>query len=169
MLNDNASLFAKRATRIDHCNMYIHIHCRKPWKTMRLFVFEGTSFRRRRNVPSFQFIFLCISHFILNRFNSRQCSIFSGVQFSFFCSFVCFFFFLYCHWCVSYRGDSASSTSYELVCHKVQSGELAYDVLRKNDLIRMFRFGRIAFGGAVPGIKRRPTQFRENWVIDPPV
>jgi len=71
------------------------------------------------------------------------CTIFS-LKFNF-PLFLLFFISLYTG--VSHRGDSASTTGLRTLRHKVQSGELAHDVLRKNDLIRMFRFGRIAFGG----------------------
>lgn len=77
-----------------------------------------------------------------------------------------FLFYITIHRCIVPRRFSKQD-ELRTLCHKVQSGELAQDVLRKNDLIRMFRFGRIAFGGAVSRIKRHATRLRKNWVIDP--
>lgn len=107
------------------------------------------------------FSFVPVPHFILNQFNSRLYSVLSPESPIFFLFFLPPLFlslypsFPFISQCTVPRRFSKLDESYELVCHKVQSGELARRAQKKRSHQDVSIRG-IAFGGAVPGIKRRP-------------
>jgi len=119
-------------------------------------VFQRTSPRRHGNVPSFRFI-PCSAHFIFG-LAARYPPSHPVPLFSLFLTLLslslCFFYTFFIRRTVS-RRFSTRDESRGRVRHKARGGRAPRDVLGKNDLVRTFRFGGIAFGGVVTGIEPR--------------